>query len=39
MKDDEIEDLFAWGWVDLFCAVVVVACVIAAAGFFAGYLL
>ena len=39
MKDDEVEDLFAWGWLDLLLAVVVVACVIAAVGFFAGYLL
>ena len=38
MKDDEIEDLFAWGWGDTAVAVAVL-CVIAAIGFVAGYLL
>jgi hypothetical protein len=38
MKDDEIEDLFAWGWGDTAVAIAVV-CVIAAIGFVAGYLL
>jgi hypothetical protein len=39
MKDDEVEDLFAWGWGDLLLAVVSILCIIAAVGFFAGYLL
>jgi hypothetical protein len=38
MKDDEIEDLFAWGWGDTAVAVAIV-CVTAAVGFFVGYLL
>ena len=38
MKDDEVEDLFAWGWGDAAVAVAIL-CAIAAAGFFVGYLL
>ena len=38
MKDDEVEDLFAWGWVDLLLAVAIL-CVFAAVGFFVGYLI
>ena len=38
MKDDEVEDLFAWGWLDLLLAVAIL-CVFAAVGFFVGYLL
>lgn len=38
MKDDEVEDLFAWGWGDTAVAIAVV-CVILAMGFFAGYVL
>ena len=39
MKDDEVESLFAYGWLDLLLAVVAILCIIAAVGFFAGYLL
>ena len=38
MKDDEEEDLFEWGWGDAAIAVSIL-CIIAAAGFFVGYLL
>jgi hypothetical protein len=38
MKDDEVEDLFAWGWADAAVAIAVI-CVIAAIGFVVGYLL
>lgn len=38
MKDDEIEDLFAWGWVDLFFAVILATCGVAGIAFVAGYL-
>jgi hypothetical protein len=38
MNDDEVEDLFAWGWADTAVAVAVV-CVILVIGFVAGYLL
>jgi hypothetical protein len=34
MKDDEIEDLFAWGWADTAVAVAIV-CAILAIGFVA----
>ena len=37
MKDDEVEDLFAWGWGDAAVAVAVLY-VIAAIGFVVGYL-
>tara|TARA_R110000868_G_scaffold153883_1_gene379838 strand:+ start:383 stop:502 length:120 start_codon:yes stop_codon:yes gene_type:complete len=39
MKDDEVEDLFAWSWVDLFFAVVLALFGIAGIAFVAGYLL
>ena len=38
MKDDDVEDLFAWNWGDAAVAVAVL-CVIAAIGFVVGYLL
>jgi hypothetical protein len=38
MKDDEVEDLFAWGWGDAAVAVAVV-CVTAAIGFVVGYVI
>jgi hypothetical protein len=38
MKDDEVEDLFAWGWGDAALAVAVL-CVIAAIGFVVGYVI
>ena len=38
MNDDEIEDLFEWGWSDTAVAVAVV-CVILVIGFVVGYLL
>jgi hypothetical protein len=38
MKDDDVENLFAYGWLDLAIAVAIV-CVTAAVGFFVGYLL
>jgi hypothetical protein len=38
MKDDDVEDLFAWGWGDTAVAIAVV-CVIAAIGFVAGYVI
>ncbi len=37
MKDDE--DLFAWGWVDLFCAVTLTICGIVGIAFVAGYVI
>ena len=37
MKDDEVEGLFAYGWLDLLLAVAIL-CAIAAVGFFVGYL-
>ena len=36
MKDDEIEDLFAWGWADTAVAIAVV-CVILVIGVCVGY--
>ena len=38
MKDDEVEDLFAWGWGDAAIAVAIL-CAIAVVGFLLGYLL
>ena len=38
MKDDEVEDLFAWGWGDTAVAVAVL-CVIAAIGFVVKYVI
>jgi hypothetical protein len=38
MKDDEVEDLFAYGWVDLFFAVILAICGVAGIAFVAGYL-
>ena len=37
MKDDEVEGLFAYGWLDLLLAVSIL-CAIAVVGFFVGYL-
>ena len=38
MKDDEIENLFAYGWLDTAVAIVVALLAIAALFFVAGYL-
>jgi len=38
MKDDEVEDLFAWGWGDAAVAVAVL-CVILVIGFVVGYVI
>ena len=38
MKDDEVEDLFAYGWLDTAVAIVVALLAIAALFFVAGYL-
>lgn len=39
MKDDEVEGLFAYGWLDLFCALILATCGVAGIAFVAGYLL
>ena len=39
MNDDEVEGLFAWGWLDLALAVILTLLAIAALFFAAGYLL
>ena len=38
MKDDEVENLFAYGWLDTGVAIVVALLAIAALFFMAGYL-
>ncbi len=38
MKDDEIEDLFAYGWLDTAVAIVVALLAMVALFFMAGYL-
>jgi hypothetical protein len=38
MKDDDVEDLFAYGWLDTGIAIVLALLAIAALSFFAGYL-
>ena len=38
MKDDEVENLFAYGWLDTTVAIVVALLAIAALFFMAGYL-
>ena len=38
MKDDEVENLFAYGWLDTAVAIVVALLAIAALFFMAGYL-
>ena len=38
MKDDEVEDLFSYGWLDTAVAIVVALLAIAALFFMAGYL-
>lgn len=38
MKDDEIEDLFAYGWLDTAVAIVVALLAMVALFFLAGYL-
>ena len=38
MKDDEIEDLFAYGWLDTCIAIVVALLAMVALFFLAGYL-
>ena len=40
MKDDDVEDLFAWGWVEFTAAVAIaVMCVILVIGFVVGYVI
>ena len=39
MKDDEVEDLFAYGWLDTSIAIVLALLALVALSFFAGYLL
>jgi hypothetical protein len=38
MKDDEVENLFAYGWLDTTIAIVIALLAIVALFFFAGYL-
>ena len=38
MKDDEVEDLFAYGWLDTALAIVVALLAMVALAFVAGYL-
>jgi len=38
MKDDEIEDLFKYGWLDTSIAIVLALVALVALSFFAGYL-
>ena len=38
MKDDEVENLFAYGWLDAAISIVIALLAIAALFFFAGYL-
>jgi hypothetical protein len=38
MKDDEVEDLFAYGWIDTGIAIVLALLALVALSFFAGYL-
>jgi hypothetical protein len=38
MKDDEVENLFAYGWIDTALAIVLALLAIAAIFFMAGYL-
>jgi hypothetical protein len=38
MKDDEVENLFVWGWGDTAVAIAVV-CIILVIGFVAGYVI
>ncbi len=39
MKDDEIEDLFKYGWLDTGIAIVLALLALVALSFFAGYLI
>ena len=39
MKDDEVEDLFAYGWLDTAVAIAIALLAIAALFFMAGYLI
>ena len=39
MKDDEVEGLFAYGWIDTGVAIVLTLCTLAALFFLAGYLI
>jgi hypothetical protein len=39
MKDDEVEDLFAYGWIDAAVAIAIALLALVALSFFAGYLL
>jgi len=38
MKDDEVENLFAYGWLDSAVAIVLALLALVALSFFAGYL-
>jgi len=38
MKDDEVEDLFAWGWIKASIAIVIALLALVALFFAAGYL-
>ena len=38
MKDDDVEDLFAYGWLDTAIAIVLALLALVALFFFAGYL-
>ena len=38
MKDDEVENLFAYGWIDASIAIVIALLALVALFFFAGYL-
>ena len=38
MKDDEVEDLFAYGWLDTALAIAIALLAMVALFFFAGYL-
>jgi hypothetical protein len=39
MKDDDVEDLFAYGWLDTGIAIVLALAALVALSFFAGYLI
>ena len=39
MKDDEVEGLFAYGWLDLALAIILTLLAVAALFFLAGYLI
>jgi len=39
MKDDDVEDLFAYGWLDTAVAILLALLALVALSFFAGYLI